>query len=531
MLPRRISISVLIPAVVILGVAAILFATAPKAENFWWTDAASFALNGELVHDYIASGLHQSPMAFADAWFRRYPAISFSLYPPIFPIAEAFVFALFGFSHPAAQATVAAFIVVAGYGIFRLTRTAVGPLAAAGGVLLTFAAPGILLWSRQVMMEVPALAFTLLASSWLLSFQENRRPRDLFLATFLALCAVYTKQPAIFIAPAFAIALFVQDGRQLVRDKFVWIAAAAGTVGLLPLVAFTLWTAPDLIDITLGQGIAAYAGGAIQGSAHFAQARAYALALPEIVGWPLLAGAAGFGGVALIRGWRNSVEKRLAVLMLAWFGCDFVFVAATGHVEARYGMALAVPCAVLSLLMILRLPLGSARSWGALATGAAAFLLAISTHTVNQMSGFDKVAAYLLEHSRQDDVVWFQGKESKNLIFSVRSHDPTPKLFLLRFEKFLVDYHITRDWGIADRGWTRADIEKLVDRNHISIVVLQPGFWADLPSVALMQDYIYSDRFKQVAEFPITADDPSQRTTIKVFVNQRPAITTSSTDR
>jgi hypothetical protein len=37
-----------------------------------------------------------------------------------------------------------------------------------------------------------------------------------------------------------------------------------------------------------------------------------------------------------------------------------------------------------------------------------------------------------------------------------------------------------------------------------------------------MQAYVYSDRFKQVAEFPITADDPSQRTTIRIFVNQRP---------
>jgi hypothetical protein len=54
------------------------------------------------------------------------------------------------------------------------------------------------------------------------------------------------------------------------------------------------------------------------------------------------------------------------------------------------------------------------------------------------------------------------------------------------------------------------------------MVVLQPGFWTDLPSMARMQDYIYSDRFKLVAEFPITADDPSQRTTIKIFVNQRP---------
>ena len=73
----------------------------------------SFALNGELVRDYLASGLGQSPMAFALEWFRHYPAVTISLYPPIFPLAEAAVFALFGFSHAAALATVTLFVALA----------------------------------------------------------------------------------------------------------------------------------------------------------------------------------------------------------------------------------------------------------------------------------------------------------------------------------------------------------------------------------------------------------------------------------
>ncbi len=92
----------------------------------------------------------------------------------------------------------------------------------------------------------------------------------------------------------------------------------------------------------------------------------------------------------------------------------------------------------------------------------------------------------------------------------------------MRAEKFLVDYHVTREWGVADRGWTRDALRTLVDRYGISMVVLQPDFWADLPSMHLMQDYIYSDRFRQVAEIPITSEDPSQRTVIKIFVNQQP---------
>jgi hypothetical protein len=146
--------SILLPTVV-FAVSVILYVTAPKSEDFWWTDAPSFALNGELVRDYFASGLHQSPMAFANEWFRHYPALSISLYPPIFPLAEALMFALFGLSHPVAQATVAVFIAVAAVGVFRAARTVADPFTAAASILLTFSASGILLWSRQVMMSCP----------------------------------------------------------------------------------------------------------------------------------------------------------------------------------------------------------------------------------------------------------------------------------------------------------------------------------------------------------------------------------------
>ncbi len=530
MFSTRSSILGVISTAILCGLIAILFFTSPRSEDFWWTDAASFALNGDLIRDYVASGLHQSPMAFANGWFRHYPALTISLYPPIFPIAEAIAFGLFGFSHPVAQATVSAFAGLAAYGSYRLARTTTGPLEAAGGVLLMFSAPGMLLWSRQVVMEVPSLAFLLLASLCLLRFQAGRRSRDLIIATLLTLCAVYTKQTAIFAAPAFALALIVSDGWRLLRDRTTWAAAGLGIVGLVPLAVFTVATAPEMLAIALNQGIAAHADGGLQAGGHFAQAKAYVLALPDIVGWPLLVAAVCYLASVACLGWRGPAERRLAILMLAWFGCDFLFISATGHFEVRYAMALGVPCALFSLMLLSRMLTPSIRPVAILAAGAAVLGFFLWTQPVFRMSGYDKVAAYVLQHSAQNDVIWFQGSESKNLVFSLRSHQPTPKLFVLRAEKFLTDYHIVREWGGTDRGWTTDALQAMADRQHIAMVVLQPGFWADLPSMKLMQDYILSDRFRQVAEFKITADEPSQRSTIKVFVNQRPAITTGSSN-
>jgi 4-amino-4-deoxy-L-arabinose transferase-like glycosyltransferase len=453
--------------------------------------------------------------------FRRYPALTISLYPPIFPVAEAIAFSIFGFSHPVAQATVAAFAGLAAWAAYRLGRTAVDPLEATSGVLLLFAAPTILLWSRQVMMELPSLGFLLLAAGNLLRYQSGHRSRDLMLATLLLLGAVYTKQTAIFAAPAFAIALVAGHGWQGLRDRHVWAAAAIGLIGLLPLAAFTVIAAPGTLEIALGQGIAAQSGGALRDAGHFARAYAYIGALPEVIGWPLLIAAAAYLAFAAARGWQTIAEKRLAVLMLAWFGCAFLFVSAVGHFEPRYALPMAVPCAALTLLLLARLSLPPGI---VLATGILLFGISAGTQHVGRIAGYDKVAAYVLDHSSQNDVIWFQGNESKNLAFSLRSRSSTPKVFLLRAEKFLVDYHIIRDWGVSDRGWTPQQLHDLVDRTGISMVVLEPDFWADLPSMGRMQEYIRSERFTQVAEFRIASDEPSHRVTIKIFVNNQPAV-------
>ncbi len=216
------------------------FRTAARDEDFWWADGASFALNGELVRDYLVSGFGGNPLVFAREWFQHYPALTISLYPPIFPLTEAAVFELFGFSHGTAQATVTMFAAAASYGLYRTMRTAVGVLPATAAGILLLATPEVLRWSREIVMDVPAMAFLLLAAAAVLRYQSEQRTKSLLLAVLLLLAAIYTKQTAIFVVPAFALALVADDGWALARDRTVWVTAAGGVIGLLPIAIFTV---------------------------------------------------------------------------------------------------------------------------------------------------------------------------------------------------------------------------------------------------------------------------------------------------
>lgn len=508
---------------IVASAVVLTFITAPTHEDFWWTDGATFALNGELIRDYLTTGLGQNPITFASAWFLRYPALTISLYPPIFPMAEALVFAVFGFSHAAAQATVTCFAALAAFGMYRTCRTVVPMTAASGGAILLLSTPGPLLWSRQVVMEVPTLSFLLLATAALLHHQRSGFLKQLLLAVLFLLAAVYTKQTAIFAAPAFAAALVLDRGPAVLLKRSTWIAVSTGVAGLVPLTVFTLLYAHQNIDSAIGAGTTSIDGHTAVSRLSVAAFLVYARALPAIAGPLPLAASAVYLALVARLGWRNIAEKRVTMLMLCWFLMDYIVISVIGHFEHRYGIFLTVPPVVLSVLLTARLV--HYHEDGALMLPLAVLLFAIgmASAPVTKIVGYDAVAQYVVTHARQDSVVLFDGKESKNFTFSVRIRTPKPKIFILRADKILVRYNIVREWGISDRNLSESDIEGIVDRYGIEYVVSQPGFWTDQPSMANLERLIHGERFTMVAEFPIASEEVSQRTTIRIYRNNRPS--------
>ncbi len=516
----------LLPAAILTLATLAMFYTSPMDEGFMWGDAPSFALNGDLVHDYVAHGLGRSPVAFANEWFLRYPALTISLYPPVFPVAEAAMFALFGFSHMAAQATVSLFVALAAWGAYAIARTALPPLPSTAAVLMLLGTGAMMVWSRQVMMEAPTMAFLCLGAAALLRYQAGARVWHLYIAVLMLVAATYTKQTAIFIAPAFVAFLLLESGWAVLRRGAVWIAAVAGTIAILPLIAFTILYAPQLIDVGVGGQYAnelpRYALASIARGA---------LDLPIIAGWGPLVLALLYMPLVAVRGWADAAERRIAALMLCWFVAAYASLSFVGHYEWRYGIFLTIPVAFLAVLFVYRLSQGLAsRDIASLAGGAAIFGLGLATPLPYEQ-GQAAVAEAVLRHAEPGDVLLYQAYDSKSFVFSLRLRTPEPKLYVLRAEKLVVDYALTRAWGIRDRNMSETDVAALVDRAGVSLVVLQPGFWTDQPSMARLEALVTGPRFEKLEQVSLRSQEARRGGLHVVYRNRAPTQPTAETLR
>ena len=75
-------------------------------------DASRHALNGALILDMVRHHALLRPVAFAREFYSRLPAISIPYHPPLFPLFEASLFAVFGVSPVIARVAVSVCVVV-----------------------------------------------------------------------------------------------------------------------------------------------------------------------------------------------------------------------------------------------------------------------------------------------------------------------------------------------------------------------------------------------------------------------------------
>ena len=132
----------------------------------------------------------------------KYPALTILFYPPLFYFILAPFYAVFGVSNATAVAVVLLHYFALALGLYVLSRRwLAAPLAALVG-LSAFAAPGMAEWGRQVMLEIPTLAYAIWGIVLLRDYVDSEHRLPLYLGAFLLLCALYTKLNTVFLLPS-----------------------------------------------------------------------------------------------------------------------------------------------------------------------------------------------------------------------------------------------------------------------------------------------------------------------------------------
>src|SRR5208282_3243024 len=204
------------PYAVLLVASGILLATSPADGDFSWSDAPRHALNGAFVKDFIAALPWRHPVAWAENYYLQYPALSILFYPPLF-----YFF-------------VAAFYAFLGLGVYRLARLWLPRFTALGAALMLMGAPEIALWGRQVMLDIPAMAWLLWGVWACAKFMRAGRGAHLAIGAAMLLASLYTKYNVVFLAPVLVLALIAARGSTILRDRRVLWTGLAALIGALP---------------------------------------------------------------------------------------------------------------------------------------------------------------------------------------------------------------------------------------------------------------------------------------------------------
>ena len=257
----------------------------------------------------------------------------------------------------------------------------------------------------------------------------------------------------------------------------------------------------------------------------------YVASLPQLTGWVTLSLAAACLAIAPVARW-SAAEALLIRWAALWTGITLVIISLLAHKDPRYAIYSTLPLPLLGVLLVNRAcqwvnprpALGAACT---LSLGAASLAITLLMQHFFVVGGFEPVGRDIAHLARPGEIVMFEGLRVHNFAFALREADPRAPFggpLILRPIKFLLDYTAERALGANDRHLKAGDIAALIDRYGVRLVVLQPGFWADLPSVAAFEAYIRGGRFRLVSQYPVTGDiEAGESHTVEIWENRTPS--------
>jgi hypothetical protein len=495
----------------LFGAILAMLATAPHAGNFWWSDAPRHALNGVFLMDMIRDFPIVDPVGHAKNYYAQYPALSILFYPPLFPLAAAPVYAVFGVSHLSAQLAVSLFWIALVIGSFRLAQRFLPSSHAFAAVLLFMSLHEVSSWGRQVMLEIPVYASMVWAMVMFLRYLDTLRARYLYRTVIFIVCALYTKQTAIFLVPAIGLMMLVDLGKDVLRNKHLWIAFALAVLMLIPLAVMTVKFGQVNVSATVGET------GNELSRMDIAAWTYYARQLPSQVGWPTLVLALSYFVARWFRpNWRLSSAERLFIL---WFACGYIFFSLVALKEPRHSLLILLPLPMLAVAALYRKVPTVPAMITSIGMAIGSFAYAMFADEVPFVDGYGEAASYIADHAPRDSLVLFSGYRDGSFIFNMITHGERRDLGVLRSDKLLLKVKVKRELGVEQRQVGMSEVATMLNRYGVSYVVSQPNFWDDLEVMRMFQELLHTPQFVKVGEVRVTGNVPHADKILEIYRN------------
>jgi 4-amino-4-deoxy-L-arabinose transferase-like glycosyltransferase len=492
----RLALAVALPPAVLL---AMLVSTSVSTEPFFEGDETRHVMTGVFFHDFFRAGDWSSPRHYAEQYYLQYPSLGLLIWPPLFHAIEGAVMLVFGPSLAVAKAVIAVFSLLAtAYLTALVARTHDVWTACVAGLVFALS-PMILTYSRQVMLELPALAFVLAATYHWLVHLETGRAMHLWLAAAASCAAALTRFDAAVVLPTLVLMLALRGDWKVLARPQTGAAAIASCVVVAPVVWLTATTVGALHMSTIVPG----SGGA--GASPLEAVTYYVGSLPAQVGWPLAAAAAA----GLVLSMRSRAAWHSAIPYLATVVCTYVVFTAIAEKVPRHAIGWVPAMAAFAAFGVAALRRPRGRSWLA---SAAALVLCAGTAVASTrertpyLRGYARAAQYVVTQTRASAFTMFDGYYDGNFIYQLRRHDGARRLWVLRADKLMYASVVNVGQQYTEFTGSEEDMAALLASYDPELVVVEStpaGGWT--PAARRLRRLLadHPDRYRLEQRFPV----------------------------
>ncbi len=225
---------------ILLATASQYLTGAAYASFGLYPDESSHYVSSVLVHDYLISGFHKSPLHFAVDYYVSYPFFAIGYWPPAFYAIGGLWMLIFGLGHHSALLLTAVMAALIGATIFQIVRQWCSTwVALVWGAIVLFV-PSVIEGSSMFMVDIPITLFSFWALVELIRFsQAPDRPGHAMMFAFLGALTILTKYSGAFVC-ALPFALLVIDRTsRLWRKPWFWLQPVSIVVLCAPWILFT----------------------------------------------------------------------------------------------------------------------------------------------------------------------------------------------------------------------------------------------------------------------------------------------------